>query len=153
MKLAEKLVYLRREKGLSQLKLAEMMKVSRQAISRWETGAAVPSSENLKYLRDLYGVSLDYLLDDSADASERNQGISDKPDGEMVTISDLVDGGKKGKRKIAKWLAIVLGLLGLIVVIYIMGTIYRNEDNFVHISEVQRREVESEEVPGFDLEW
>ena len=117
---------------------------------------AVPSFENLKYLRDLYGVSLDYLLDDSADAPERNRGISDKPDGELVTISDSVDGGEKGKRKIAKWLAIVLGLLGLIVVIYIIGTIYRNyrnEDDFVPISEVQRKEVESEEVPGFDLEW
>lgn len=54
MKLAEKLVYLRKKQGLSQLKLAEMMNVSRQAISRWETGIAVPSAENLKYLGNLY---------------------------------------------------------------------------------------------------
>lgn len=60
MKLAEKLVYLRKKQGLSQLKLAEMMNVSRQAISRWETGIAVPSAENLKYLGNLYNVSLDY---------------------------------------------------------------------------------------------
>ena len=59
MQLAEKLVYLRKEKGLSQLQLAELMNVSRQAISRWETGAAVPSAENLKYLGNLYDVSLD----------------------------------------------------------------------------------------------
>lgn len=62
MKLEEKLVSLRKAKGLSQMKLAEKMNVSRQAISRWETGAAIPSSENLKYLSDLYSVSLDYLL-------------------------------------------------------------------------------------------
>ena len=54
MKLADKLVYLRKKQGLSQLKLAEMMNVSRQAISRWETGIAVPSVENLKYLGNLY---------------------------------------------------------------------------------------------------
>lgn len=54
MKLADKLVYLRKKQGLSQLKLAEMMNVSRQAISRWETGIAVPSAENLKYLGNLY---------------------------------------------------------------------------------------------------
>lgn len=54
MKLEEKLVSLRKAKGLSQMKLAEKMNVSRQAISRWETGAAIPSSENLKYLSDLY---------------------------------------------------------------------------------------------------
>ena len=50
MKLADKLVCLRKKQGLSQLKLAEIMNVSRQAISRWETGIAVPSAENLKYL-------------------------------------------------------------------------------------------------------
>lgn len=86
MKLEEKLVSLRKAKGLSQMKLAEKMNVSRQAISRWETGAAIPSSENLKYLSDLYSVSLDYLLSDSADAPEQNRRISNEPDGEMVTI-------------------------------------------------------------------
>ena len=43
MKLEEKLVSLRKAKGLSQMKLAEKMNVSRQAISRWETGAAKKS--------------------------------------------------------------------------------------------------------------
>ena len=64
MKLEEKLISLRKEKGLSQMKLAEMMNVSRQAISRWEVGAAVPSTDNLKFLGNLYGVSLEYLLHD-----------------------------------------------------------------------------------------
>lgn len=90
MKLEEKLVSLRKAKGLSRMKLAEKMNVSRQAISRWETGAAIPSSENLKYLSDLYSVSLDYLLSDSADAPEQNRRISNEPDGEMVTIIALV---------------------------------------------------------------
>lgn len=56
MKLADKLVCLRKKQGLSQLKLAEIMNVSRQAISRWETGIAVPSAENLKYLGNLYSL-------------------------------------------------------------------------------------------------
>lgn len=73
MKLAEKLVYLRKKQGLSQLKLAEMMNVSRQAISRWETGIAVPSAENLKYLGNLYNVSLDYLFNDDVDELEENE--------------------------------------------------------------------------------
>ena len=50
MKLEEKLISLRKEKGLSQMKLAEMMNVSRQAISRWEVGAAVPSTDNLEFV-------------------------------------------------------------------------------------------------------
>lgn len=67
MKLADKLVYLRKEKGLSQLKLAEQLNVSRQAISRWEVGSAIPSTDNLKVLSDLYGVSVDYLLSDTSE--------------------------------------------------------------------------------------
>ena len=66
MKLEEKLVSLRKAKGLSQMKLAEMMNVSRQAISRWEVGAAVPSTDNLKFLGRLYDVPLEYLLHDDA---------------------------------------------------------------------------------------
>lgn len=45
MKLEEKLVALRKAKGLSQLQLAEMMDISRQAISRWEVGTAIPSTD------------------------------------------------------------------------------------------------------------
>lgn len=48
MKLEEKLVALRKAKGLSQLQLAEMMDISRQAISRWEVGTAIPSTDKGK---------------------------------------------------------------------------------------------------------
>ena len=43
MNLSEKLVSLRKQKGFTQMDLAERLDVSRQAISRWEVGAAVPS--------------------------------------------------------------------------------------------------------------
>ena len=62
MKLDEKLVYLRKEKGLTQLKVAEELDISRQAISRWEAGVAMPSTENLRRLSNLYSVPLDYLI-------------------------------------------------------------------------------------------
>ena len=55
---------MRKEKGLSQLQLAEEINVSRQAISRWEVGLAVPSREKLRALSELYNVSVDYLLSD-----------------------------------------------------------------------------------------
>ena len=143
MKLEEKLVSLRKAKGLSQMKLAEKMNVSRQAISRWETGAAIPSSENLKYLSDLYSVSLDYLLSDSADAPEQNRRISNEPDGEMVTISDSADGGKKGKQKTAKWLAIlmVVALITVIVITYLnQKETEPIEQNTVKFEELQKDE-------------
>lgn len=71
MKLEEKLVALRKAKGLSQLQLAEMMDISRQAISRWEVGTAIPSTDSLKYLGRLYDVPLEYLLHDDAPEPEQ----------------------------------------------------------------------------------
>ncbi len=62
--LPEKLSELRKKKGLSQIELAETLNVSRQAVSKWETGAALPSVDNLLSLRELYNVSLDEMLDD-----------------------------------------------------------------------------------------
>ena len=70
--LAEKLMSLRKEKGMSQMELAEKLNVSRQAISRWEVGAAVPSTDNLKMLSELYGVSVDYLLNDAVENPSKN---------------------------------------------------------------------------------
>ena len=58
MKLEEKLVQLRKEKGLTQLELAESLKVSRQAVSKWESGGAIPSTDSLRGLSELYGVLL-----------------------------------------------------------------------------------------------
>lgn len=71
MNLSQRLVFLRKKKGLSQMELAEKLNVSRQAISRWEVGVAVPSTDNLKMLSELYGVSIDYLLSDKPDHDEK----------------------------------------------------------------------------------
>ena len=53
MNLSAKLTSLRKQKGLTQMDLAEKLNVSRQAISRWEVGMAVPSTDNLKVLSEL----------------------------------------------------------------------------------------------------
>lgn len=67
MELKEKLVALRKEKGLTQLVVAEKLDVSRQAISRWELGTALPSTDNLKSLSELYGVPVDYLINEETE--------------------------------------------------------------------------------------
>lgn len=66
MNLSAKLISLRKQQGLTQMDLAEKLNVSRQAVSRWEVGTAVPSTDNLKVLSELYGVTVDYLLNDGA---------------------------------------------------------------------------------------
>ena len=53
---------LRKKKGLSQDELAEKVYVTRQAVSRWETGETLPNTETLKLLADLFGISITTLL-------------------------------------------------------------------------------------------
>jgi transcriptional regulator with XRE-family HTH domain len=65
MKFYEKLQKLRKEKGMSQENLAELLNVSRQAISKWESGQSYPEMEKLIALSDLFGVTLDSLVKDN----------------------------------------------------------------------------------------
>ena len=62
MTLAEKILHLRTQRGLSQLELAERLGVSRQSVSKWETGQSVPDLDKLIKLSDLFGVSVDELV-------------------------------------------------------------------------------------------
>ena len=61
MDLGEKISALRKKAGFSQEKLAELMDVSRQAVTKWESGKANPDTENLIRLAGIFGVSLDEL--------------------------------------------------------------------------------------------
>lgn len=56
------IVELRKKKGLSQDELAQKVFVTRQAVSRWETGETVPNTETLKLLSGLFDVSINTLL-------------------------------------------------------------------------------------------
>ena len=67
MELNEKLLSLRKKNKLTQAQVAEALDVSRQAISNWETGAVLPSTDNLKALSRLYQVPADSLLNDDTD--------------------------------------------------------------------------------------
>lgn len=58
----EILLELRTKHGLSQEQLAEQVHVTRQAVSRWETGETVPNTETLKLLSRLFDVSINTLL-------------------------------------------------------------------------------------------
>ena len=62
MTLAEKITALRRERKLSQGDLAEKLAISRQSVSKWETGQAVPEVDKIIKLADLFGVSVDELV-------------------------------------------------------------------------------------------
>lgn len=72
MTFTEKLIRLRKREGLSQEELAQYLDVSRQAISRWEQGTAMPDAGNLLKLRRRFSVSVDWLIDDAYDWGNMN---------------------------------------------------------------------------------
>lgn len=62
MILSEKIVTLRKQLGWSQEELAEKLSISRQSVSKWELGAAIPDLDKILKLSEVFGVSTDYLL-------------------------------------------------------------------------------------------
>ena len=63
MTLGQKLKDIRKRFGLSQEQLAEIMNVSRQAITKWENDNGLPDISNLQELSKVFGITVDYLLD------------------------------------------------------------------------------------------
>ena len=77
MSLGEKLNTLRRRAGLSQEQLADRLGVTRQSVSKWESGQAAPELGKLVALSELFGVSVDYLVKDGLTEPEtRPEGLS-----------------------------------------------------------------------------
>lgn len=136
MKLEEKLVSLRKEKGISQLKLAEMMNVSRQTISRWEVGTAVPSTENLKYLGRLYDVPLEYLLHDDAP--------------EPIRANRELERETNGTKKI-RTVSLILIIIGIFVAILGASLFGNKEEKPVPMDNIEGSEMITES--DFELEW
>ena len=62
LELGERIYNLRKRSALSQEEFADRLGVSRQAVSKWETGQSVPDSEKAAAMAKFFGVSLDYLL-------------------------------------------------------------------------------------------
>lgn len=73
MTLSEKLYTLRKKSGMNQEELAEKLSVSRQAISKWENGESLPEITKLKMIADIFSVTTDFLLDDTADEFIKNE--------------------------------------------------------------------------------
>ena len=87
MSIGEKLKEGRKKAGLSQEQLSEKLCVSRQAITKWESNRGMPDIENIQNISKLFGVSIDYLLDDGE--TGLNNVIK-----ETINIDDY---GKTGK--------------------------------------------------------
>lgn len=71
MGFSEKILKLRMRNGLSQEALADKLMVSRQAVSKWESGVTLPETEKLITISNMFGVSLDFLLKEDMNSKGR----------------------------------------------------------------------------------
>ena len=103
MKLADKIIKLRKQFGWSQEDLAEKMSVSRQSVSKWESAASIPDLNKIIRLSEIFSVPTDYLLKDEV---ELTSGIEEDRDLPLAKVKlDEARAYLAAKEKIAGILA------------------------------------------------
>lgn len=130
IKIADRLVELRKRNGLSQEQLADKLGLSRQAVSKWERAEASPDTDNLICLAKIYNVSLDDLLDTDQSIEEIAQETKEKEEEKQTPPinndidKDLDDMMTPGQKAI---IAIVSGLMAIgVVLAYILFGVYQD---------------------------
>lgn len=92
MILADKIILLRKKCGWSQEQLAEQLNISRQSVSKWESGMSIPDLDKIIKLSSLFEVSTDYLLKDELEIIapiDKNSKEVEKTDGgRIVTVEE-----------------------------------------------------------------
>lgn len=133
MAFGEKLLKLRSDAGFSQDKLAEMLEVSRQSVSKWERDEAMPDTDKIVLISKIFSVSTDSLLKDEDEIKTAGEGADDEVKEETAQIisdavlaanGDLEDDAKRFERgslmdflhEIVKVIKRYLSLFGVCIV-------------------------------------
>lgn len=148
MSLAKKMIELRKQNSLSQQDLADRLGVSRQAISRWETGAVQPLADSVKSLAQVFQVSTDYLLNDDLDTPTPPPTAQPAPTQEKP----------KSTRKHRKWLLALAALAAaaVLVLVTVSGTMAYlrwEEDHPVSMYDVLSEKDDGQSDGSFAISW
>lgn len=110
MNVADRIQNLRKAKGISQEQLADVIGVSRQAVSKWESEQTTPDLEKIILMSEYFDVTTDYLL----------KGIEPAEETEHMTVGDVIDrkilteaNGKRAKNIFRYPLYVFLGVLAV----------------------------------------
>lgn len=154
MNFSENLRRLRKAKDIKQEALAEAMNVSRQTVSKWENGTAMPDFKKLNTLAEYFGVTMDELLGFSNDKNN-NDNINDYTKeyiNELITLENMQSSEKiKELYKKLKTCAVIF-CVALAVIIFFMISINNQIDNLKsQINNVQSPQIiqdDSDDSPG-----
>lgn len=139
MKFNENLKYLRKEANLTQEQFAEKLNVSRQAVTKWESGQSYPDIQNLKEMADMFNVTMDALV---GDIGSKKESVINKKINDVgyfifamiillaISISSISESigfitGNEDSKIISY---IILGIVGFLLTIYLLKKYLRSTD-------------------------
>lgn len=139
MKFNENLKYLRKEANLTQEQFAEKLNVSRQAVTKWESGQSYPDIQNLKEMADMFNVTMDALV---GDIGSKKESVINKKINDVgyfifamiillaISISSISESigfitGNEDDKIISY---IILGIVGFLLMIYLLKKYLRSTD-------------------------
>ena len=128
MTLGEKIVKQRKELNYTQEQLADILGVSRQSISKWESDIAYPETDKLIELGKLFNCSMDYLLREEVTEKSGVQTSDFTGKVEEISRKVMTDQNKGKAKKILKMIGIILGvaltidIISMILYFGILGT-------------------------------
>ena len=129
MNISEKIQILRRDREWSQDELAEKLDVSRQSVSKWESGKALPDSEKILAMANLFDVSTDFLLKD-----EQEPIIVDDeklPESTETLSVESVDDKHKNKKKLSAKKIVAIVVAACIVIVAVTPLFFGGYSSFL----------------------
>ena len=155
MELDEKLTQARKAAGLTQADVAAKLNVSRQAVSRWESGQSKPSTEKLLALGELYGVSIDRLLNTENTEKPAVETTSDEP--EAVPVETVISEKHRPRAWLKYAAAALCGALLMLALLLILKKPDSSEKS-VDVKRITDLEVDHvgdirKQGEGFDFTW
>ena len=107
MTLGERIKACRQQAGMSQEKVAELVGISRQAVTKWETNQSAPSTDNLFKLAEIFGTTVDLLLPEKTNSEDTIT--------EEITVTEAVQQVQIPKPVIALIVVTLLAILLFVI--------------------------------------
>lgn len=137
MRFGGKLSFLRKQRGMTQMELAEKLDVSRQAVSRWEQGTSEPSTENLINIGKLFDVSVDALVNE-------NVQLQDESTVQVAVAEEKEMIEKHNRYSIAKIVGIVI--FAIVVVFVVCIGLGKDKQNPMPMEDFDKDTINSSEI-------
>ncbi|MBQ8207694.1 MAG: helix-turn-helix transcriptional regulator [Clostridia bacterium] len=115
MNLGQRIYELRKTKNLSQGDLADMLEVSRQSISKWETDTSIPELDKLIKMSEIFGISLDTLVKGEAETEVEKEKTASSPEPQKIIYKEEPKASVNQTQRIIGAILLCAGILAFLL--------------------------------------